>query len=228
MTSPTAEKKQQGRAEALPFFLVPTAEPAAYLAESQVLDYCDPSVHALAMKLKVDGDPLATTRAAFRFVRDKIAHSCDVPTDRVSVTASQTLAWRTGLCFAKSHLLAALLRACGVPAGLRHQRVAFAGAASGFALHGLAAALLPEHGWYAMDARGGQPGARAKFDPPAPCLAYPPGDGGEKASSDPPSRLVRAEPLPQVLAVLRGARSLDEALANLPGDVPASAHFLKV
>lgn len=226
MTGPAAKNKQQGRAGVRPSALIPTAEPAAYLAESQVLDHGDPSVHDLALRLRVDGDPLATARAAFRFVRHEVAHSCDVPTERVSVTASQTLAWRTGLCFAKSHLLAALLRACNVPAGLCYQRVAFAGTASGFALHGLAAVLLPEHGWYAMDARGGQPGARAVFAPPAPCLAFSPERIGEAPACDPPSPLVYAEPLPQVLTALHGASRLAEALANLPGDVPRT-DFLK-
>ena len=216
MTRPTAGRERRGRVDERPFALVASAEPAAYLAESAALDHGRPAVRALAMELNVVGDPLATARAAFRFVRDEIAHSCDVPTDRVSQTASQTLAWRTGLCYAKSHLLVALLRANGIASGLCYQRVAYAGAASGFVLHGLAAGLLPEHGWYMMDARGGSTGERAVFSPPLSCLAFSPGRDAKDPVCDFPSPLVHAEPLPLVLAVLSGAASLSEALANLP------------
>ncbi|MBI2949982.1 MAG: hypothetical protein HYY23_20300 [Verrucomicrobia bacterium] len=43
---------------------------------------------------------------------------------------------RAGFCYAKSHLLAALLRARGIPAALCYQRLAFDAAGSAFCLHG--------------------------------------------------------------------------------------------
>ena len=51
-------------------------------------------------------------RAAYLFVRDRISQSLDVETDALPCTASQVLKEETGVSFAKSHLLAALLRAC--------------------------------------------------------------------------------------------------------------------
>jgi len=41
--------------------------------------------------------------------------------DVVTCSASEVLREGTGICFAKSHLLAALLRAVGIPAGLCYQ-----------------------------------------------------------------------------------------------------------
>ncbi|WP_338430147.1 transglutaminase domain-containing protein [Synechococcus elongatus] len=35
------------------------------------------------------------------------------------------LEYRTGYCYAKSHLLVALLRACSIPAGFCYQRLSF-------------------------------------------------------------------------------------------------------
>ena len=87
---------------------------------------------------------------------------------RVEVTcrASDVLAARTGFCYAKSHLLAALLRANGIPAALCYQRLSIDGQGPPFCLHGLNAVHLPEHGWYRIDARGNKPGVDAQFTPP--------------------------------------------------------------
>lgn len=57
------------------------------------------------------------------FVRDQIRHSADYRPNPVTCKASEVLRHGTGYCYAKSHLLAALLRANGVPAGLCYQRL---------------------------------------------------------------------------------------------------------
>nr|WP_269749949.1 transglutaminase family protein [Polyangium fumosum] len=82
----------------------------------------------------------------------------------LTCTASEVLRHRTGFCYAKSHLLAALLRANGLPAGFCYQRLAHG---SGYCLHGFNAVELPGIGWYRIDARGNKPGIDAAFDPPS-------------------------------------------------------------
>jgi hypothetical protein len=52
-----------------------------------------------------------------------VQHSWDVRSHRVTRTASEVLVHREGLCHAKSHLLATLLRHLGVPSGLAYQRL---------------------------------------------------------------------------------------------------------
>nr|WP_320193052.1 transglutaminase family protein [uncultured Desulfobacter sp.] len=64
------------------------------------------------------------------------------------------LKYKTGYCYAKSHLLAALLRACNIPAGLCYQRLTIANNKAPFCLHGLNAVYLQRHGWYRIDSRG--------------------------------------------------------------------------
>src|SRR5437867_9797512 len=86
--------------------------------------------------------------------------------------ASEVLRARTGFCYAKSHLLVALLRANGVPAGLCYQRLALDETGSAFCLHGLAAVWLPAVGWYRIDPRGNKPGVDAQLAPPVERLAF--------------------------------------------------------
>ena len=64
---------------------------------------------------------------AFEFVRDEISHSNDAGRKELCLRASDVLDKRTGLCFGKSHLLCALLRAAGIPAGLCYQYLQLSG-----------------------------------------------------------------------------------------------------
>ena len=88
-----------------------------YLASSDVIDWQQPDVVRLARRLAHDAvDTTALTRRCFECVRDEIEHSVDFDRSEVTCRASDVLAARTGFCYAKSHLLAALLRANGIPA----------------------------------------------------------------------------------------------------------------
>ena len=53
--------------------------------------------------------------------RGEIPHSWDIETNMVSKTASEMLKNKTGICWTKSCLLAALLRADGIPSGISYQ-----------------------------------------------------------------------------------------------------------
>ena len=91
---------------------------------------------------------------------------------------------------------------------------------SGFSLHGLNAALLPEIGWYRIDARGNKPGVDARFDPPREHLAWPIEVDGE---ADFPE--IWPDPAPIVVECLRRFADWEAVLANLPDiaiiDIPA-------
>jgi transglutaminase-like putative cysteine protease len=177
----------------------------AFLRETPILDYGDPAVRALAAELRA-GEPLETARRTYEWVRDRIAHANDSPSDEITCAASEVLRARTGFCYAKCHLLAALLRANGVPAGLAYQRLR---SGDGFALHGLVACHLPEHGWYLCDPRGNKPGIDAQFTPPEERLAY----SGPDVVRVPG---LFADPLPAVVEALRSHRTFAEISAHLP------------
>lgn len=185
----------------------------AYLAPSRVVDFIHPAVAALARELgQGAADQEERVRRCFEFVRDQVLHSVDGGIrSPVTCLASEVLAQRTGLCYAKSHLLAALLRALGVPTGFCYQRLRLDGPDSPCCLHGLNAVWLEAHGWYRIDARGNKPGVAARFCPPREQLAFLPSLPGEQ---DLPGILT--EPLPQVVAALEGASDLPSLLLQLP------------
>jgi transglutaminase-like putative cysteine protease len=118
---------------------------------------------------------------------------------------------RTGFCYAKSHLLAALLRANGLRAGLVYQRLALDEHGDSFCLHGLNAVWLPDVGWYRMDPRGNREGVLAGFDPPREVLPFPSVAPGEQLFLG-----IWAEPFQGVVDALRRYRTRAELETNLP------------
>lgn len=183
----------------------------AYLESSEVIDWKNEAVYDLARELAPAHDrPIETARACFQWVRDKIGHSGDIQCEVVTCSASEVLKEKTGWCFAKSHLLAALLRANNIPTGLCYQRLRRDDGA-GFTLHGLNAVFLPELGWYRLDARGNKPGVDAQFTPPAEQLAWPVSEPGEINLPE-----VWSEPLPVIVKYLHENDSLTDAIRNLP------------
>jgi transglutaminase-like putative cysteine protease len=188
-----------------------------YLNPSPIIDFTHPQVAARAAELRVATacgkfSAVATARACFEFVRDQIAHSNDIRSDAVTLKASEVLAIGTGWCFAKSHLLAALLRANGLPAALCYQRLTKGyDLTDGYTLHGFNAVYLPEHGWYRCDARGNTNGVDAQFDPPVEQLAFKIAHSGER---DFPG--LYAEPIPPVVTCLTTCRSRQQVYDNLP------------
>lgn len=158
-----------------------------YLASSEYIDWKHPLVLAKAVELAAgdrDADE-AIAKRCFEFVRDAIQHSWDYRKDPVTCKASEVLIHGTGYCYAKSHLLAALLRANSIPAGLCYQRLAIGNEGPPFCLHGLNAVHLKSHGWYRIDARGNKPGVNAVFNPPTEALAFPVIAASEEISGNP-------------------------------------------
>ena len=114
-----------------------------YLSSSEYIDFEAPEVQALARHLATEAaSETELVRLAFEFVRDEIRHSVDFKLNPVTCKASDVLRHKTGYCYAKSHLLAALLRANGIPTGLCYQRLSIAGGDAPYCLHGLNAVYL--------------------------------------------------------------------------------------
>ena len=183
-----------------------------YLRSTDIIDWRHPAIVALAGRMRAgDPDPVAIARRSFEYVRDEIKHSVDHGLSAVTCAASEVLEAGSGYCFAKSHLLAALLRANGLPAGLCYQRLAIDEEGSRFCLHGLNAVLLPGVGWYRVDPRGNRDGIDAQFDPPVEQLAFEPGLPGE---GDLPE--IWPDPLPIVVETLGACATAQEVGERLP------------
>ena len=96
-----------------------------YLCEQEVVDYSHPLIQQAIRHLSTAADPeTERVRKTFEFVRDSIYHSWDIQSPQVTCKASEVLHYGEGLCYAKAHLLAALLRAQGILTGFCYQRLA--------------------------------------------------------------------------------------------------------
>ncbi|MFI9151472.1 transglutaminase domain-containing protein [Streptomyces sp. NPDC053367] len=181
-----------------------TPDLSAYLAADEVIDHEHPLVRETAAHLAQNAnDSYDYARAAFEFVRDTIPHSADTGDLRVTWRASDVLEQRTGICYAKAHALAALLRAEDIPTALCYQKFE--------AVHGLVAVRF-DGAWHRMDPRGGQPGARARFSLTGQGLAFTPDtDAGE---ADHP--VLYAAPHPAVLNALKAAPDRPHLSRTLP------------
>lgn len=185
-------------------------DPCGFLAACDVID-CDH--HALVKRARelIGGTVEETAKKCFEFVRDAIQHSADERCGPVTSRASDVLQHGIGYCYAKSHLLCALLRANQIPAGLCYQRLSVDGDGSPFCLHGFNAAHLPGHGWYRIDARGNKAGVNAQFCPPREQLAFQISCKGEVDLAE-----IYQHPLPMVTRCLTRASEWQDVLRNLP------------
>lgn len=183
-----------------------------YLEISEFIDWHNPEIVALAKKLSENKKTdVEIAGACFKWVRDEIKHSWDHKMNPVTCKASEVLKHGTGYCYAKSHLLAALLRANQIPAGLCYQRLSINDDGAPYSLHGLNAVYLNDIGWYKIDARGNKQGVDAQFIPPQEQLAFAINDDNEK---DFPHILTK--PLKLVIAALTENKTVKDVFENLP------------
>ncbi len=95
-----------------------------YLVEDEIIDYSNCAIIKLADELyKMAADDLEYIKIVYEYMRDKIPHSSEVDKDSLPYVASDVLTQKHGVCFAKSHLFAALLRCKSIPAGFCYQKV---------------------------------------------------------------------------------------------------------
>lgn len=182
-----------------------------FLRSTAIIDWDHPEVLALASYIaKGSQEPLTLIQRSFTWVRDQIAHSRDYQKSAVPLKASEVLINKNGCCFAKSHLLSALLRANGIPSGFCYQRVDNDWGPQRKRLHGLNAVYLPQLGWFRVDARGSRSGVQTYFRPPEESLTYP---NAEDILG------VWPNPLDSVIDALVNASHVNELYHSLPDQV---------
>lgn len=187
-----------------------SANPDDFLDTCDIVDFRDPAVLQISSTL-AGTDVIETAERCFEFVRDEIRHSSDYKLNPVTCVASDVLMHRTGYCYAKSHLLCALLRCHRIPAGMCYQRLTVDGDGPPHCLHGLNAIFLPDFGWYRVDTRGNRADIHAEFCPPREQLAFATNHAGEADLSG-----IHVKPLPIVVSCLRDFETWDQVLDNLP------------
>lgn len=183
-----------------------------YLQLSEVIDWQHPEIQHLAKKLsRGKQTSVAIAKTCFEWVRDNIFHSVDYKMNPVTCKASDVLRYKTGYCYAKSHLLAALLRANGIPTGFCYQRLSIDNRGEPYCLHGLNAIYLPKIGWYRVDPRGNQAGINAQFIPPQEQLAFQ-----IQFAEEIDFPAILSEPLPIVIETLKVHQTWKDVLHDLP------------
>lgn len=183
-----------------------------YLESSEFIDCKHPAIARKAAELAENCiSDEAVAKKCFEFVRDSVKHSWDYRKNPVTCKASDVLLYATGYCYAKSHLLAALLRANRIPAGLCYQRLTIENDGPPYSLHGLNAVYLKQYGWYRIDARGNKPGVAAEFFPPVEKLAFLIAHSSERDFPE-----IWAEPLPSVVKALTKNKTVEDVFQNLP------------
>ena len=147
-----------------------------YLEKSKYVNYDDSNVRNMADRLRAESvDELSLVKNTYLFVRDEISHSWDVQDKRVTVSASDVLREGVGICWAKANLLAALLRANGIPAGFSYQRLTLGDTPdTGYCIHALNTVYIKSlNKWIRLDARGNKKNVYAQFALGQERLAFP-------------------------------------------------------
>lgn len=198
-----------------------TEELGRYLEDTITIDWQTPAVSERARELLAGRErPEDRVRVLFEFVRDEIDHSFDIDTNETPCRASEVLAEGTGLCYAKSHLLAGLLRYAGFPTGFCYARVnarSGAGAGGDFALHGFNATWWAAgERWIFLDPRGGPPelATECRFEAPWSLAHRPDVEAGESFLP-----LIYKRPARRIIDLLERAPDLAAVRRNLPGSI---------
>lgn len=189
-----------------------------YLEADDVVDYENDAIRSAAARIaEKAGSGIEFIRSAYEFVRDCFSHSADAGEEAVTCAASEVLRAGHGICFAKSHLLAALLRSEGIPAGFCYQKLILDDETAPVLIyHGLNGVYISElKKWIRLDARGNKEGVNAQFSTYKEQLAFSvrPEMGEEDGFK------VYPNPDVNVLERLRKYSTRTELFADLPTEL---------
>ena len=189
-----------------------------YLKEDDVIDYRNENITQLADALYRETDSeVEYIKRVYEFVRDNVSHSADINEDSITCSASEVLNARHGICFAKSHLLAALLRCKSIPTGFCYQKLILDDETAPVLIyHGLNGVYIKEYKkWIRLDARGNKEGVNAQFSLDEEYLAFP--IRTEKGEKD--GFTIYPNPDTKVLERLRNYKTRTEIWDNLPTEL---------
>lgn len=183
-----------------------------------MIDYDNEAIMELADTLfKKVNNKFDFIKTAYEFVRDNISHLADINEDIITCAASEVLKAGHGICFAKSHLLAALLRCKSIPTGFCYQKLILDDEVTPVLVyHGLNGVYIEEHRkWIRLDARGNKIGVDAQFSIETEQLAFP----IRPQMGEVDSYIVYPDPDIKILEKLRNIKTRTELWNNLPTEL---------
>lgn len=148
----------------------------AFLEETEIINFQHPGIRKKIEEFQhISKNKHDWAELAYHFVRDEIQDSVDRDSIDSTISASNTLEQKVGGSFAKSYLLAALLRGMGIPTGLCYHHVTKKGTTvPNNVLHGLNAVYFNElYTWFRVDPIGNKPVVQSEFSISHEMLAYP-------------------------------------------------------
>jgi Transglutaminase-like enzymes, putative cysteine proteases len=196
--------------------LIPDSEISYFLEETEIIDFSNPKICSLSEKLNREAaDKTDLMKRIYEFVRDEISHSNDSGDMEVTLKASDVLEKGHGICFAKSHLMAALLRQNGIPVGFCYQKLVLSEKNPILIFHGLCGVYIEETDvWVRLDPRGNKEGVDAQFsiepDNEKPAFIACPEHGEEDFKT------IYAEPAAEIIFALTEYKTREELWKNLP------------
>ncbi|MBR4096537.1 MAG: transglutaminase domain-containing protein [Oscillospiraceae bacterium] len=189
-----------------------------YLKSDDVIDYNNEAITQIADSLYQNAESeIEYIKAAYEFVRDKVSHSADINEDIITCSASEVLKAGHGICFAKSHLLAALLRCKSIPTGFCYQKLILDDETAPVLIyHGLNGVYIKEcNKWIRLDARGNKEGINAQFSIDEEQFAFPVrAENGEEDGF-----VVYHNPDKKILEKLRNNKTRTELWDDLPTEL---------
>lgn len=187
-----------------------------YLIPDNIIDFQSPAISEKAKEIvRTATDKIDKARCLYEWVRDKVPHSNDIGSNVLTCKASEALYHRTGMCFSKSHLLAAFLRSVHNPVGFCYQVLRYDPPVDNrLVLHGLNAVYISEfEKWIRVDARGNTGDVNAQFSLEEEQLAFPMDPSVGEFIYD----TIYVSPVESVIRKLKKARTREEFWDDLPG-----------
>ena len=189
-----------------------------YLEADSIINYENEAIIQLADTLyEKSENELEYIKSAYEFVRDSISHSADIGVNKLTCTATEVLEAGHGICFAKSNLLAALLRCKGIPAGFCYQKLILDDEMAPVLIyHGFNGVYVNEYKkWIRLDARGNKEGVNAQFSLEKEQLAFP--IRIEKGEED--GFVIYPDPDKKVLEKFKNYKTRTELWDDLPSEL---------
>lgn len=189
-----------------------------YLEESTIINFSNSGIGDLAAQLKESATTeIDLINRTYEYVRDSILHSADISGHRVTYIAADVLEYGEGICYAKAHLFAALLRCNGIPAGFCYQKLILDEENAPYIiLHGLNGVYISSlEKWIRLDARGNKTGVDAQFSLEEEHLAF---KVNKKIGEE---DIMTIYPCPDlnVIKVLESTKTVNELWNNLPREL---------
>lgn len=188
-----------------------------YLKATPLIDWEKPAVLQKTFDLIAGLESeIDKAKCLYEWVRDSIPHSKDMNASVVTRKASEVLSEGTGICYAKTILLAAMLRSVKIPTGFCYQVLRPDLSSQNTLVHALNGIYLSSmNQWIRVDSRGNTGSFNGQFGVETEKLVFPEDSSESIIIYD----KIFADPARVVVDALMKFNDVNELLQNLPEEI---------